>query len=172
MSEFKKHFDDIEATDVLQEKVLERTRQTSACTKISQNQRRDWTRLTAFFAASIFAVALFIPMLAHFLPSRSNSDFEQVHQVQSVRHLASLLEMQDRFPIGGGSNWGWEADGSVRDSTSPPGANTSGGDGGSSTTNIQVVGMDEGDIVRNDGQYIYRLSPSGLTIVETNQGRI
>ena len=44
--------------------------------------------------------------------------------------------------------------------------------GPTSETNIQVDGMDEGDIVRNDGNYIYRLSPQGLTIVRTNRGQI
>ena len=35
-----------------------------------------------------------------------------------------------------------------------------------STTNIQVAGVDEADIVKNDGRYIYTLSGNSLSIVE------
>ena len=31
-----------------------------------------------------------------------------------------------------------------------------------STTNIQVEGVDEGDIIKTDGKYIYRLIEIGL----------
>jgi len=41
-----------------------------------------------------------------------------------------------------------------------------------SQTNIQTEGMDEGDIVKNDGQYIYKLNTSGCTIVSANQGQM
>ncbi|MCL2847983.1 MAG: beta-propeller domain-containing protein [Firmicutes bacterium] len=41
-----------------------------------------------------------------------------------------------------------------------------------SSTNVQIEGVDEGDIVKNDGNFIFHLSPLGLTIVETNHGYI
>ncbi len=42
--------------------------------------------------------------------------------------------------------------------------------GDSSTTNNQVVGVDEADIVKNDGRYIYSLSGGRLIITDTNFG--
>src|SRR3989304_3918544 len=35
-----------------------------------------------------------------------------------------------------------------------------------STTNIQVQGVDESDIVKNDGKYIYKAAGSGVAIVD------
>lgn len=39
-----------------------------------------------------------------------------------------------------------------------------------STTNVQVTGVDEADIVKTDGKYIYYLSTSGIAIMEANNG--
>ncbi len=39
-----------------------------------------------------------------------------------------------------------------------------------STTNNQVVGVDEADIVKNDGRYIYSISAGRLIITDTNSG--
>ena len=36
----------------------------------------------------------------------------------------------------------------------------------SSTTNVQVTGVDEGDLVETDGRYIYSVADGGLTIVD------
>lgn len=40
----------------------------------------------------------------------------------------------------------------------------------SSTTNNQVAGVDEADIVKNDGRYIYSISHGRLIITDTNSG--
>jgi len=40
----------------------------------------------------------------------------------------------------------------------------------SSTTNNQVAGVDEADIVKNDGRYIYSISQGRLIITDTNSG--
>ncbi len=39
-----------------------------------------------------------------------------------------------------------------------------------STTNTQVNGVDEGDIIKNDGKYIYATNENKINIVETNNG--
>ena len=44
-------------------------------------------------------------------------------------------------------------------------------DSNSSSTNNQVQGVDEADIVKNDGKYIYTLSGSALNIVEAGDGK-
>ncbi|MFW5780716.1 MAG: beta-propeller domain-containing protein [Bacillota bacterium] len=41
-----------------------------------------------------------------------------------------------------------------------------------STTNIQTEGMDEGDIVKTDGEYIYKLNTTGCAIVEVDNGQM
>lgn len=43
-------------------------------------------------------------------------------------------------------------------------------EGDSSTTNNQVAGVDEADIVKNDGKYIYILRSNKITICEANKG--
>ncbi|HEY3324890.1 MAG TPA: beta-propeller domain-containing protein [Planctomycetota bacterium] len=53
------------------------------------------------------------------------------------------------------------------------GANMAGGAGGGSasgdvpfsTTNVQVAGVDEGDIVKNDGEYIYQVNRSRVLVI-------
>jgi inhibitor of cysteine peptidase len=41
-----------------------------------------------------------------------------------------------------------------------------------SKTNIQTEGVDEGDIVKNDGQYIYKINTSGCIIVSAQNGEM
>lgn len=41
-----------------------------------------------------------------------------------------------------------------------------------SQTNTQVEGVDEGDIIKTDGQYIYKLQSTGVLIVKANGGNI
>jgi len=57
---------------------------------------------------------------------------------------------------------------------SPANALTPGSSSGGSysQTNVQVAGMDEGDIIKTDGKYIYRLSPGGLTIAQAKAGQL
>lgn len=43
-------------------------------------------------------------------------------------------------------------------------------DSGSSTTNNQVQGVDEADIVKNDGRYIYSLRYGSLSVTDSNSG--
>lgn len=41
-----------------------------------------------------------------------------------------------------------------------------------SSTNVQTEGMDEGDIVKNDGRYIYKINTQGVIIVEAEAGNL
>ena len=41
-----------------------------------------------------------------------------------------------------------------------------------STTNVQTDGLDEGDIVKTDGQYIYKLNDKGFFIIGANNGQL
>ncbi len=44
-------------------------------------------------------------------------------------------------------------------------------DNSNSSTNNQVQGVDEADIVKNDGRYIYILGDGNLTIIDSNSGK-
>jgi|LGVF01.2.fsa_nt_gb uncharacterized secreted protein with C-terminal beta-propeller domain len=41
-----------------------------------------------------------------------------------------------------------------------------------SETNVQTEGLDEGDIVKTDGQYIYKLNDKGCFIISANSGQL
>ncbi|HEX6245951.1 MAG TPA: beta-propeller domain-containing protein [Polyangiales bacterium] len=71
---------------------------------------------------------------------------------------------------GGWADAGVAASGSPGGGGTPGGAagGTAGGGGASeySTTNLQVDGVDEADFVKNDAQYVYALSPTGLHVID------
>ncbi|MCL2861692.1 MAG: beta-propeller domain-containing protein [Firmicutes bacterium] len=189
MSKFNEHFDNIKATDEMKEKVAARIAAPSLVTagKKTRPSQRRWAIPTALLTASILIFAIFIPIFSSAIFSGDSPNFNQARQVQNTAHLQQLLNVQEggssfNFPLGcsslllgcsSGDYWGSGGDNNVnqgapdRDTASPPP-----GSGGTSETNVQIVGMDEGDIVRNDGNFIYRLSPNGLTIVETDRGFI
>jgi uncharacterized secreted protein with C-terminal beta-propeller domain len=50
-------------------------------------------------------------------------------------------------------------------------ASAAGGTPEFSNTNIQVEGVQEADIIKTDGKYIYAISSKNLTILEANQGK-
>jgi inhibitor of cysteine peptidase len=52
------------------------------------------------------------------------------------------------------------------DSTKAAGSYTGGGSTDFSTTNVQVEGVDEADVVKNDGRYIYLIRGNSLRIVD------
>jgi hypothetical protein len=166
MQKFNEHFDEIKASHGLKEEVLARARE----------QKTPWYKRVNFkavLAASLIIIVAIIPVIAIVASLGGDGDlsiFNQAHQVQSVEHLQQLLEFRDDdwgdFRAGGGN---LTLD-TVQNGALPPSSPSS--DGGSSTTNVQIAGIDEGDIIKNDGNRIYRLSPSGLTIVQTNNGFI
>ncbi|MBI5508870.1 MAG: beta-propeller domain-containing protein [Deltaproteobacteria bacterium] len=59
-----------------------------------------------------------------------------------------------------GGYWGAESDGTMGASGAPPAPGSNGGDKASeyTTTNNQVVGVDEADFVKNDGAHIYMVA--------------
>jgi uncharacterized secreted protein with C-terminal beta-propeller domain len=56
--------------------------------------------------------------------------------------------------------------GAVNAPSGVPTEKSVGGGGDYSTTNIQVAGVDEGDIVKTDGKYIYAISGNDIAIIE------
>jgi hypothetical protein len=104
--------------------------------------------------------------------------------VGSMAQLSELLGIRDEQPEVDGDMWlrdqsngGFQNESGNVPGTmsspppSPPPENSVSNDS-SSSTYVQVDGMDEGDIVKNDGNYIYRLSVLGLTILRTQNGHL
>ncbi len=64
------------------------------------------------------------------------------------------------------------------DMESAPAPDSNAGDGGNSTTpdfsdtNLQEVGVDEADIIKTDGEYIYALNDLGVSIVKATEGAL
>jgi uncharacterized secreted protein with C-terminal beta-propeller domain len=77
----------------------------------------------------------------------------------------------------GGDTWYRSVEGAVpqavngvAEKSAAPSLPTLGGSPDYSTTNIQVQGVDEADIVKNDGKYIYVLTGGKLVVVEAYPG--
>jgi len=106
-------------------------------------------------------------------------------QVESDTQLRELIRYTPNDwiskPFGGSSNrgflgcgflFGCAAVGNWSESAAPGASPPDDNSEQTSVVNIQIEGMDEGDIVRNDGQFIYHLSPFGLNIVQADRGYI
>jgi uncharacterized secreted protein with C-terminal beta-propeller domain len=78
-------------------------------------------------------------------------------QVSSQAELTELFKRNQRESLYT-DNWG-----GVKDNAATPESSTATSEG-SSKTNVQVEGVDEGDIVKVDGDYIYKMQTSGFVI--------
>lgn len=126
-------------------------------------------RIFAISFVAILLVAALIPIWYAALQSSTQIDFSKARKIRSEKHLKQVLATPEQ-------NW-WDAGrlngtGGVSEDSATTAESAPSPGSGSSSTNIQVAGMDEGDIVKNDGDYIYRLSNDGLTIVRTKNGNV
>jgi len=114
-----------------------------------------------------------------------NEEEEVIPHIKSERELyLALANMVQTRDMGGGLSTGTmkeaevateaaEEDGVLEDSVMEEKAeNTSEESGDYSRTNLQEAGVDEGDIVKTDGAYIYALSGSRLCIVKADGGTL
>lgn len=89
-------------------------------------------------------------------------DVQNLADAEELRtYFARLLELQKGNPFYHGFGAGTEE---AEDSASG-GYNGMGG-GDHSTTNNQVAGIDEGDVLQTDGEYLYSISESRVVIVD------
>jgi len=201
MSKLNNHFDEIAMSEELQKRTLDRIDNAkTAKHKNTASQAVAWyknKRLWIKGLACALVLAISLPLLLS-MPFFNNGNRPRVHPpvlgathafaVTDQAHLNSLFEIEEVRPTNGRSPMFAcsSADGdNILHGNRPDSDNAVGGnappasppendrnDGATSETNIQVDGMDEGDIVRNDGNYIYRLSGAGLTIVRTDRGQV
>lgn len=131
-------------------------------------------------AIAVFAIVLGLVTAANIYTPVDNtgvkplsaSNYEQIFGV-----IENYYEMQNRFSFDG-LNFGLKSslrgnDEAVLDSAPPsPESYSAGGTDDYSETNVQHEGIDEGDIVKNDGQYIYKINSKGCVIVEAINGNM
>jgi len=85
-----------------------------------------------------------------------------LYQLYSGEGLNGTVRVDEAMPVTS------EKVSSPSEAVSAPTTGTSGGGGSTdySTTNIQVQGVDEADLVKNDGRYIYLIRGNSLRIVD------
>jgi len=92
----------------------------------------------------------------------------ELKKFSSCEQLKSFVETSTYSGMYYGGFLGEVTDGMARTTGIPLAATTGAAEGAAeySTTNIQVAGVDEPDIVKNDGKYIYVVSGKKLVIVD------
>lgn len=183
MSKFKEEFDKIEADDRLKSGVRARIREDKRSVKKNKhaatydergNEVKPKTPLTRLRRAAIVMAAavcavMILPacVMIHNAAANPRYNFSKALQVKSEGKLSSLIKGND------GNKSLYINFGAKRAVTDMATSSESQGGGvaeKSSQTNVQVEGVDEGDIVKNYGNYIYRLSSTGFSIIRAETG--
>jgi inhibitor of cysteine peptidase len=128
----------------------------------------DWKYLSGLVAGIVVVAAILITGVILENPFESDETNELQKFSSSEEIQAFLQEHSD-------NTWYYRGEGTGMDVAmeeampAPQAAKkiaTNGLSGDYSTTNIQVQGVDEADIVKNDGKYIYVISGSSLVIID------
>ncbi len=134
---------------------------------ISQNKNPSLSYVKSILPAIFIALAI-IALLFLFYPKQAITDETQIKQFASQSQLENFLkENSENAGIFGGIERA--VSGVVAPKIATESADASAGPGTASaysTTNIQVEGVDEADIVKNDGKYIYVVSGNKLKIID------
>ena len=127
----------------------------------------DWAKILAPVATAVILVAvvgLFMDM-----PGRPYPGGSQISKFSSYWELENFVRTnaQQKTPVWNDSfNFATTGPPSAAESREGEGSSLAPGDSGYSTTNIQVAGVDEADIVKTDGEYVYLVSGNRTIIVE------
>jgi inhibitor of cysteine peptidase len=119
---------------------------------------------TKWFTVSFLAVLLIVSSVPIYLylNASENSYQTALNKFSSIEELKTFLETASSS-----SNSYWlRAGESMEESSDAQAAAPKAADTDYSETNIQVEGVDEADIVKTDGEYIYVVSGNNLTIVK------
>ena len=136
---------------------------------ISPKKRPDMNLLKSIIPVIIALVVVIVAVLLLSNPSQVQSN-EQLNKFNSIGELNTFLkDNQVQNNYGGDRGVMMEANGiagaaKAADSAAAPSASQ--GAGEYSSTNIQVEGVDEADIIKNDGKYIYIVSGNKVVIVD------
>ena len=187
MSKFKESFDGIEAGEELKRDTINRIKEAekAAANRLSapftKKPRRGW-KIALITMAACLAVIMAFPSYLAMVNAIGNPryNFSKARPVKSESRLSALLSKEEYAPL----TFGIKEKTLTSSDSAPQGpqgdigaqgtAGVDGKDGSTahSTTNVQVEGVDEGDIIKNDGEYIYRLSTGGFNIVKTDNGQL
>ena len=125
----------------------------------------DWTKMLAPVATAVVLIAV-MGVLAVVQPDTvfTPTGDSQISKFSSYQELQYFVETntQNMMKRDGGFWNTMQSEGSVP----TPSALLDGSTNDYSTTNIQVAGVDEADIVKTDGKYIYLVSGNRTIIVE------
>ncbi|MDP2926063.1 MAG: beta-propeller domain-containing protein [Nanoarchaeota archaeon] len=137
------------------------------------------TILPVVFIAAALLFALLYSINNPENPQDNSSSLESKGDLKQFKSLSELNEFLKASAQNQENNYDSQGDGSISrssglfggtlskassESISPP-SDSSGYSEDYSKTNVQVEGVDEADIVKNDGKYIYTLSQDKLVIV-------
>ena len=171
------------------ETLLMEIKEKNAQQKQNASRRQKWVRYGAVAAAFVFIIGGAIGAIA---ASRSAETAETTQSVSaadtsavtSYDDIYELIEqMQGSYDTGSGIRYGvavseesTEADGAAEVpapdtnaySTDEATTSVAAGTQDYSETNVQVKGVDEADIVKTDGDYIYYVADSQLNILKAN----
>lgn len=116
----------------------------------------------------IFTLILGLFLITSCLSPRDEVKTFDDYGLLSVKSLDQLKKLTKPSTNSGWWRW-WDSnkEKASNDSLDGPGAPEAEGSSGTSKTNVQVEGVDESDVVKNDDRYIYIVNYVGLTIVDT-----
>jgi len=125
---------------------------------------RDWAKILAPVATAVLLIAV-VGVLAVYRPGPSPL---QISRFASYEELKGFIETnaQQKTSVWRNDFFDLAITGSAPAPESGEGSSLAPADSGYSTTNIQVAGVDEADIVKTDGEYIYLVSGNRTIIVE------
>lgn len=137
-----------------------------------KNSKLDFKSLNSILPimlAAVFAVAIILLLV--FAPSNGNINITEENKFQTFDSLKDM-ESFIKDHQANARNWFGGFGGPIKSGvgvmeSSTAGSDSSSGSGANdfSTTNIQVSGVDEADIIKNDGKYIYTVSGDKISII-------
>ncbi len=96
------------------------------------------------------------------LTSAENTE-DKIAKVGTYKQLLSILYSMNMI---GNYNYSWKT---TEDILTESGSSKPESNSGHSETNVQVSGVDEADLIKNDGNYIYYLNNGSLSIFDTSK---
>lgn len=132
-------------------------------------KRLNKTKLTVFIVLILGVLGLIVLLTEYNKPSASTTS-DRIKQFSSINEISDFLKTkQDQGYYGGYGLLEATALKATSDTTGAPepaAKQSTSASSTYSTTNIQVEGVDEADIVKNDGKYIYIVSGNKINIID------
>ncbi|MDL2220431.1 beta-propeller domain-containing protein [Eubacteriales bacterium OttesenSCG-928-N14] len=168
--QYRKDNDTIHASEEAKQKV-HRSLQDNAASRKKKSTRAPWLRVVAVAACAALVLigTLSIGGQQDNMPLPSNGDIASAKDYAQIYNEIKNLEQSNGFRDTNGAlpeDAGISSESSTGDGAPSPTGGTDDGGKEFSNTNTQVAGIDEADIVKTDGKYIYVLADGTLYIVQ------